>query len=359
MDNRENQITSRQLMGILLSIQLGIGMLTLPADLSVVSGHDGWIPVLLYGIILTAVIALMMKLLNRYDNQSIFEINKYIYGKYIGWIFNLLIIAYFWYSSCLSFRIYINILHVQVLRTTPSLILDIFIILPIYYLTWNGLKYVSRITFLIYISLAFFLILFVLVLKDIRLTFLMPVGECGLEGIKAGIKPCVFAYLGYELIPIIYPEITNKQKAMKYSLFSNIIVTLFFLMLVLVTTSFFGEEMLKKSMYPIIKLSRSYKAIVIDRIDLLFIVFWLVSQSIAFTAYFSVTYYSMHKILKFTRKTLYLIVFTIITILLSNIPKSNSQLTIYNDIMTVSGFSFTILLIVSYFFSFIRKKGVR
>ncbi|MBU3183198.1 GerAB/ArcD/ProY family transporter, partial [Clostridium psychrophilum] len=82
MDNRENNITSSQLMGLIVSIQIGAGILSLPANLAMVCGHDGWILILVYGILITAVIFLIIKLMNRYNNKSIYEINKLLYGKY-------------------------------------------------------------------------------------------------------------------------------------------------------------------------------------------------------------------------------------------------------------------------------------
>lgn len=359
MDSRENQITSSQLMGIVISIQLGIAILSVPSNLAVASGHDGWVSVLIYGIIITGVITLIIKLMNRYENQSIYGINKFLYGKYLGDLLNILIVLHLWYSACLYLRTYINILHVHLLRLTPTLVLDVFIIIPTFYLTWYGLKYVARYTFMIYVGLTFCCILFLLVFKDLRLTFLMPIGESGINGIKASFSPCMFVFLGYEVISVIYPEITNKQKAMKYALSSNIITTIFLIVLVLVTTSFFGEEMLKKAVYPIIKLSRSYRLPVIERIDLIFISFWLPAMAMATRGYFSIAYYSVHKLLKLKKKPIYLIVFTSITVLLSNIPQSNSQLDGYNNAMVLSGTIFSIFLIICYLLSFIRKKGVK
>ena len=359
MDNRENNITSSQLMRLIVSIQLGTGVLTLPAYLATSSGHDGWISVLLYGILVTVVILLMVKLMNRYDNQSVYEINKFLYGKYLGGLLNLLIVLYLWYSACLFLRIYINILHIHLLRLTPTLVLDVFIIIPTVYLVWYGLKYVARYTIMIYIVLTFCLIMFLLVLKDLRLTFLMPIGESGIEGIKASFAPCMAGFLGYEVIAVIYPEITNKQKAMKYALISNIITTIFFIILVLVTTSFFGEEMLKKSLYPIIKLSRSYKAPIIERLDILFIAFWLPAMAMATRGYFCIAYYSIQKLLSLKKKVIHLIVFTSITILLSNVPESNSNLGNYNTGMIISGTLFSAFLVLCYLLSFIRRKGVK
>lgn len=359
MGSRENQITSSQLMGLVISIQLGTGVLRAPSYLAITCGHDGWISILVFGIIITAIISLIIKLMNRYGNQSIYEISKLLYGKYLGGFLNLLTILYLWYSTCLYLRIYISLLHVYLLRSTPTLVLDILIIIPTYYLTWYGLKYVVRFTFMAYISLLLCLILFLLVFKNLRLSFLMPIGQGGIEGIKTSFAPCMAAFFGYEIISVVYPEITNKPKVMKHILMGNIITTIFYTILLLVTTAFFGEEMLKKSVYPIIQLSRSYRAPILERIDLLFIAFWIPTMSMATRGYFSISYYSIHKLLKLKKKSIYLIIFTSITILVSNVPKSYSNMAIYNKGMLVLGVLFTLLLVISYLFSFIRKKGVK
>ena len=358
MDNRENNITSSQLMGLIVSIQIGSGVLILPNYLARACGHDGWISILLYGIIITALIILIVRLMNRYNNQSIYEINKFLYGKYLGGLFNLFIVVYLWYAACLCLRSYTNIIHVHLLRSTPSLVLCIFILMPTYYLAWYGLKYVARFASAIYLSMAFCCLMFFLVFKDLRFNFLMPIGQSGIQGITASFRPCIYAFLGYELIAIIYPEITNKKKAMKYAIGTNIITTIFLILIVIVTTSFFGEEMLKKSLYAIIQLSRSYRAPIIERMDILFLAIWLPVMDMTVRGFFCIAYYSIHKLLKLKKKGIHLIVFCSITILLSNLPKSISQLINYDRIMITSGITFSVFLVICYLFSFIRKRGV-
>ena len=194
MDSRSNNITSGQLMALVVSMQLGISVLNLPGPLSRVCGHDGWISILVYGIVTTGVIILIVRLMNRYNNQSIYEINKLLYGKYLGSLLNLFIVLYLWYSSCLYLRSYLNIVHVHLLRSTPSLILCGFILIPTCYLSWYGLKYIARFSTMIYLSLTACLVLFFLVYKNLRLTFLMPIGQSGIRGIKESLPLylCIF-----------------------------------------------------------------------------------------------------------------------------------------------------------------------
>jgi len=359
MDSRQNQITSSQLMGFIVSIQVGTGALTMPAELARVCGHDGWISILIYGIAITALISLIISLMNRYNNKSIFEITKLLYGKYMGNSLNLFIVLYLWYSTCISLRSYTNTIHIHLLRSTPTLVLCIFTIIPTYYLVWYGLKYVARFSLAIYLSLTFCCLLFFLVFKDLRFNFLMPIGQSGIEGIKSSFSPCIFAFLGFEVISVIYPEITNKKKAMKYAIGANLITTLFCILLLLVVTSFFGEEMLKKSLYPTITLARAYRAPIIERMDILFIAMWLPVIAMTTRGYFCVTYYSINKLLNLKKKGVYLLVFTTITILLSNLPKSISRISNYTNVMMIAGTSFLMLLVISYLFSFVRRKGVK
>lgn len=359
MDNRSNNITSGQLMALIVSIQIGAGVLSLPSYLARICGHDGWISVLIYGIIITGVIITIIGLMNRYNNKSIYEINELLYGKYLSELLNLFIVLYLWYSTCVSLRSYTNIIHIHLLRATPSLVLNIFVLIPTVYLTWYGLKYVARFSLVIYLSLTFSFLLFFLVFKELRFGFLMPIGQSGIEGIKSSFLPCIYSFLGYEVIPIIYPEITNKKKVKKYAIGANIITTSFCVLTLLVVTSFFGEEMLKKSLYSMITLARSYRAPIIERMDVLFLAMWLPVIAMTARGYFCITYYSINKLLNLKKKAIYLVMFSSISILLSNAPKSISQMDNYNNIMRISGLSFSIFLCISYLFSFIQKKGVK
>ena len=358
MDKRSNQLTSSQLMWFIISVQVGIGIITLPNDLAIACGHDGWISVAAFGILIAIAVAIIVKLMNRYNNQSIYGINKFLFGKYIGGTFNLLIVLYLWYSACLYLRVFINILHILVLRLTPSLILSFFIIIPTFYLTWYGLKYVARFTILIVVCLSFCFLLFILSSRYFRFTLLMPVAQSDISSLIGGFNYCMYAFLGYEIITVIYPEITNKKKVMKYSILAITITTIFYITLLIVTDIFFGEVFLKGIMYPIFKLSRSYEAPIIERIDLIFMCIWFPAMAMATRGYFFTAYYSINKLFNLKKNIIFLIGFTVTTILLSRIPKSNSNLFAYKQFMITSGTAFTVFLILCYIFSFLRKKGV-
>jgi DNA polymerase III sliding clamp (beta) subunit (PCNA family) len=76
MEDRRNKITSGQFMIMTISSQVGIGIFCQSYKLAVEVGHDGWIPLALSGIFSIILFVLFIKLMERYGNKSLFEINK-------------------------------------------------------------------------------------------------------------------------------------------------------------------------------------------------------------------------------------------------------------------------------------------
>lgn len=354
-----NNITSRQLMNFLLSAQVGVELLETPNVLAEKSGHDGWIPIIIVGILIAIAMIFIILLLERYNNNSIYDINKHLYGKYLGGFLNIIVSLYLWAITCLQLRLFTELLKITYLRFTPPIVLDIFIILPTIYLSWYGLKAIARFSFIMWF---FILITYILLLLSIRfcdVKLLMPVGESGFLGALKGLEDCYYAYLGFELVVILYPFITDKEKAMKYSLTAHGIGIIFFLSVTLVCTAFFGEKHLAKIVFPLIRLSRAYDDPIVQRIDLLYIAAWIPVMTMSVSSYFFPAYCSVQKLFKREKKTVSLIIFTAITILISRIPRNHHEVYRYTHIITIWGVVFVVFIMLCYIFSFVNKKGVK
>lgn len=140
MINPRESITSKQLMVFIIATQVGFGSLFLPASLAEKVGHDGWITVLLSGIIFTLLIAILVLFLRRFNSNTILEINKIVYGKYIGAFLNLIYMLYCYFSAAITLRLFIEFIRITVLKQTPSWAIMCLIIMPAMYICWYGLK---------------------------------------------------------------------------------------------------------------------------------------------------------------------------------------------------------------------------
>ncbi|WP_176431598.1 GerAB/ArcD/ProY family transporter [Anaerovirgula multivorans] len=357
LDNK-HKIKSSQLFVFIIAAQIGIGILTLPSIIVEIAGHDAWISVILAGIITSLALVIIMLLLNRYKDKSILEINKLLYGRYLGSIINLFIITYTFIAATLGTRIFTDVIKVSALKLTSPVVLTFFILIPAIYLAWYGLKAICRFANTLLVIFSLVVIFFLITHNDFRLTFLMPVADAGIGPITMAIIPSFFGFLGIELVTIIYPNITDKENAMKYALAANLFSMTFFVIVTGYSTGFFGEEMLKYMEFPLFNIARSYKAPVFERIDLFFVALWLPAMGSSILKFFFSSYYSINILFNIQKRGVLLSMVYISVVVLSRVPKDVVQTNQFLEVLNFIGIGFISFLCICYLLSFVNKRGV-
>lgn len=358
MNSGSDSISSKQLVTLVISSQIGIGILTLPSKLAESVGHDGWISIIASGIICSGIIAVMMLLLKRYKNKSLIGINKILYGKYLGNLLNLYVIFYLFYTSSYLFRTLIGIVQQTTLYSTPVVVISLIIITPSFYLCTFGLKYICRYSILVYLVLAVTLFQFLLIGNKLNLTFLLPVGASGLPKLAQSLNTSVIALIGFELVAVIYPYITDKIKLLKKAQLANLATCIFYIIIVLVTTAMFGENFLKRLVYPLFTLSRTYRAPIFERLDLFYIALWFPAMAGSTRLYLYSTQLAFREFFNLKSKNIYLVVNVFLVIAFSRLPKNFMDLEKYADYLSYMALSILALILFSYLFSLITKRGL-
>jgi len=358
MNNPKENITSTQMIAFILSSQIGIGILTLPAKLAEKTGHDGWLSVIISVSICSLIITIMILLLRRYSDKSIIQINNILYGKYLGTFFNLYIILYLIFTTSLIFRSLVNIVQITALNFTPAILLSFIIIIPSIYLCIYGLQPICRYSMIIYFVIAITILFFLFVANNFKITFLMPLGESGLYKIIDSVKLSTISFIGFELVSIIYPHITDKGKILRKSLIANFITGLFYILIVLSTTALFGENFLKRLVYPLFSLSRTYNAPVFERLDLFYVSLWFPAMAGSTRMYLYSSNLAIRDLCKLQPKKKYIFLNVILIILLSRIPSNLLDVEKYSNFLSLISISIMVFIVFSYIFSFINKRGV-
>jgi spore germination protein (amino acid permease) len=322
-------------------------------------GHDGWIVVLLGGIVTSFLIWVIFCTLKRYGNRCILEINSFVFSKYIGNFLNLLIIAYLTYGATLCLRLFNDIIKMSALKLTPSLVLTSFISLPMIYMSWYGLKYICRCLSIQIVLIITVVLYYLLLSKYFRLTFLLPIGAAGLENIiKATLTPFT-SLAGYELVSLVYPYIKDKKTALRSTLYANSFTVIMYLITIVMMTGFFGEAMLPHLIYPVFSLARAYRAAIFESLDLFFISLWFPIMLSTATVYYFCGYNGLKKLLRIennkSKSKLLISVYTIMIILLGRLPKDMVQV---NHLFARLGYismGYVIYIFICYLLSFIKK----
>jgi spore germination protein (amino acid permease) len=359
MNDKANEISSSQVFQFIVSGQIGFGILSIASTLAKDVGHDGWIAITLAGVITSLSTYIIVATLKRFNNNSIVEINRLVWGKYLGLVINLIVIAYVTYSAVLMLRKFNNIIALSALRITPPLVITGFIIIPVIYLSWYGLKYICRFSTLQVILIVSVALYYLLLLKYFRFTFLQPIGAAGaMKIIKISFSPFT-SFIGYELLTFIYPYIKDKKKLLKSALYANAFTVIFYIITVTFLTGFFGEVMLAQLLYPVFSLARAYRAPVFERLDLFFISLWFPIMLTTLLVYYFCAYNSLKRffnIVNNKQKSKILIwCFTIVVIMLSRLPKDSIQLDkLFNQLGYIST-GYVGYIFILYLLSFIKR----
>ncbi|MTI56991.1 GerAB/ArcD/ProY family transporter [Geosporobacter ferrireducens] len=354
-----NSVTSKQMALFTFVTQTGIGVITLPAILAKEVGHDGWISMVAAGCIAILFSVLFMMLLKRYSDKGIIEINKLIFGKRIGTGLNVLLVIYLLLAAARGVRVFTIFLKLTVLPLSPPVMISPFILLPSIYLIWQGLKYVCRFKYISVISYGIFFLFMALLADDLRTSFLIPVGEAGIHRILSSIKLSFRAFIGLELIVFLFPEITDKEKALQWHVSANILSTIFFVIVVAVCTALFGENFLRIQVIPLFNMARAYNAPILERVDLYIIALWFVVMGCSMRAYMFAAYYSLEKVFKMKRTKISLGLYFILLVALSRIPRDINEAFIFLDVVSYIGMGVSLFFLSCLCLSFARKKGVK
>lgn len=353
-----NAVTSKQMARFTFVAQTGVGITTLPAVLARDVGHDGWLSLFATGIVAIILGALIGVLLRRFKDLSILDITKLLFGKIAGTLLNILLFSYLLLTAAFLARAFIQFLRITLFPATPPLIMTPIILLPSYYMIWQGMKTASRFKAVTLLAYAMVLIYVILIYKEINLSFIMPVGEAGVIPLLLSTKTSFLAYIGLELIVFFFPEITDKDKALKWHVLAILFSMLFLTLIVFVCTAVFGENFLLNQSVPLFNLWRIFNAPIIERVDLYMITAWFLAMGCCTRAYMMTAYYSLNKILKKEKNKILFFLFILALLIISRIPEDLNNTFEYMGIINFSGMGVVVFLILCLIISMFKKTGV-
>lgn len=358
MNDTNNLISSKQLMAFIISAQIGFGILSLPSDLSHYFGHDGWISLIISGVLVIILILLLMTLFKKFTDKSVFEISTTVFGKILGGIFNIFIILHMIFLTSVGVRFFTEILSLVILKKTPQIITTISILIPSVYMASKGLKVICRYTSLLYLSFISLIIVLLLSNGHLNYTFLLPINQIGFEKL---IKYCYisfFSFIGYSLIAIIFDNIRDKENSTKSMILSQIFTIAFFTIITILITSDFGENKLKLLIFPVFSAIQAVHLPIIEHLDVLFILFWFPTMASSFNCFYFCSYHSLMKVFKFKNKKVILCLLYLLILITSRIPKEFSSMTFYIQLTWKFDFIFIGVMLIALLLATFKKKEV-
>ena len=307
------------LITLILSSFMGIGINILIKT----SQTDSWISILLCLIISIPTLIIFYLIFNYEPNLPIHDKIFKLFGKYIGFIINLIIItSVFITGICYLFSL-INFIKEEYLENTPLIIIGISFIILIIYANLKGIKTITRLSFIL---LVFDLILLIIPIFNISslndFNNLKPILLNGLKNPLIGSFKIIILNINNIFLLTIIPKnkIMDNKKVNKCLLFALLISLIIMFLIVIITITSLGINLSLYYEYPeyiILKKVNIFNFF--NRVENILIIEWINGTFISLTL---IIYFISSSIKKGENK--YFIIFISLLLLIGALTFKNS-----------------------------------
>lgn len=180
MNIEKGEISSSQLMFLILCFIQSAHLTAV--FIYHVSKHDTWLCVIA-GFGVSLVFSLIyIALAQKFPGKNLIQIYDSIYGQYLGKLFSILFIFFFLLVIAPNLYYFSNFWLTYIMPETPRLAILIMFVFVCVWAVRNGIEVIARCSFLlVIITAASILIVTVLLLKDMKFTYFLPVFEIPLK----------------------------------------------------------------------------------------------------------------------------------------------------------------------------------
>lgn len=275
MDKSRFEITSKQLVFVIVGSQIATGILSLPRALSAEAGQHAWIAVILGAVIPLLSIYLIVSLYQGFSEPDFINVSRILFGKILGSFLVASFILYIIFFQSIVIRLFAEITKIFLLPKTPLAVIIFLILLPVYYAASKGAKTVARLNEILFWILLIDLLVLLFLVPYGDYTLLMPLNEVDFMGVARATRQSFYSYAGIEVFLIIYVMVNKKEEIMKAAIIGQSIVVMLYLLVVIVSLLVFGPESMRHIMWPVLNLLSVHEVSVIERLEIIFLLFWL------------------------------------------------------------------------------------
>lgn len=261
---------------IIISSQIGVGLLSFQNLIAKQAKQDGWIVVFITGLTLHLVLWMIFNILDG-DTKNIYSFHESIFGNLLARFCMLLLICYFFLIAVVVFQSYIYIIQVWLFPTISIWELGICILLILYYVVSGGFRVVTGVCFLAFFTpllLLVFSLLFPMKISTFQNMF--PVFHLSLEDFFTSFKGTTSIYMGFESLLIYYPFLKKGNIAKKWANLGLLYTTLLYTIVAVISISYFSLEQLLHTKWPTLEMVKIIKLPFIERFEYIFVFCWLI-----------------------------------------------------------------------------------
>lgn len=350
----EMTISAFQLGTMIVGVMLSLGPLIIGRVAAERAGRDGWLVTIIASVFILLGMWLMVRLAKRYPDQTVSEYSAQILGPVFGKLIGIVIILLGASSCALTLWYTGHLFSTYILLLTPRHVISLCLILLTAYVALCELRTIGRVVLLIFfISMPFNLFFVSPVLNHGDWKNVLPFFSNDWSTLAIGVLGVCFAFAGFEVTQSYFPYVRNQQKVMTHAMLGVVFVSVLFVLACLTQQLVYPLDYLTKIWAPSIQYVALVSIPIIERSDMIFILFWFVVLFKTNTMYFFRTVIEIRRVFGVSQQRLIIAVLSLIVYCTSMISLSIEQMEVYliavfsTSVFFAIGLTLTLLIVDS------------
>lgn len=348
----DEKISNNEFMIALPSIMIGVSILSLPNELAKATSYsDGWVSIVLGGIIFTFFAVLATKVAASFSDKSFLDYTSLLLTRPVAIILVFINSSIGIFLSAYSVRSVAYISQQYLFDHTPMEVLALLFLLVIIYAVSGSRAGIFRINVLFLpIILITILLVGIFNAKYIDLPNLLPVFQTGIKGYLQGTKQVFELFIGFGIVLFYIVMIKDPANLAKKVVVGISIPVVFYMMIFLMSIAVFGNTVTSNLDYPIIALAKRVEIPggIFERIEALFFTIWIMAIFNTVAIALDVSVFLLTSIFKQINKKILTFILSPIVYYIAMFPQQTDQVKKAGAIASqfISYFTCVIILIL-------------
>src|SRR5690625_2571145 len=346
----DEYISRTEFMIAIPAMIIGVTVLSLPGSIAKATLYsDGWLVILISGVMFTVMAILATKLAVLFPGQSFLSYTSYLVTKPVATIITFIysIIAFFLsaYSICSVAFIFQECLFEQ----TPVEVLGLLFLLVVAYAVSGSMAGIFRLNILVLPIILFFgLFIILFSIHWFEAVNFLPMFQTNFKSYIYGIKETFNTFVGYGIILFYISMLKKHQHLSKRVIIGMSIPIVLYIAIFLTSIGVFGHAVTANLKYPMIELAKRIDVPggIFERVDAFIFTIWMMAifNTVAIT--FDVAVYLLSSIFKRIEKKLLTFILSPIVFYISMFPQQIHQMETFGRMINHFTGYFTIVVII-------------
>ena len=310
---------------------------------------DGWLTILLGGVIALVLGWLLAKIASAFPNQSFLSFASYLVSKPVAIILCMVFILQYVVISSFQIREIATLSHEYLFDRTPIEVICLAFLLVVVYAVSGSRAAIFRLNIMFFPFVVGGLILLIFFpLGAVKLENLLPAFETDLKGIVLGTTSSLHAFLGFSIVLFYISLIKKPQQATKMTVLGILWPFFFYIIIFIVCIGVFGNETKNNLYYPVFELSKkvSNPGNFIERFDSILFIIWTIIVFTTSLMAFDIAVLLLHLIFNKVKKVTIIFILSPIIFFLAMLPTNYIEINKIVKTMAYTEITFIIFVIL-------------